>query len=367
MRRIETLILILALGFYFWLLHRFGFSQAFSYIRLVGWGLGLTISLESIARLCNTFGWRTVIPRRHRNLGFGEMFLARIAGEATDYVTPSAQLGGQFVMALLVRDKLPMAKGLASVAIASLAEGVGQIVFITAAVIISIPFEAGLHHDLFWPIVGGMVIAVGLAGGFFFVQMRDPFSWMWKAAARFEVPQLANPDVKAAAAEADQILKDFYSTHSGLFAQASLFYVIAWAMGPVEIYLLMTMLHVHASWMAALVTEALGLLIERATFLIPAKLVSQEGGKALILSLLGYSPWTGFAIGFLRRIKELVWVMFGLIVLGVHRLLGDRLTPAAIPSPNHYAAAGLAPVSTAGDPRRDEIIEVQPTQRGEFS
>ena len=49
------------------------------------------------------------------------------------------------------------------------------------------------------------------------------------------------------------------------------------------------MLHVHASWMAALVTEAMGLLIERATFLIPAKLVSQEGGKALILSLLGYS------------------------------------------------------------------------------
>ena len=365
MRRIESLILILALGFYVWFLRRFGFGQVFSYVRLVGWGLALTIALEAVARFSNTLGWRTVIPNLPPNLGIAELFMARIAGEATDYVTPSAQLGGQFVMALMVRAKLPMAQGLASVAIAALAEGVGQIVFITAAVIISIPFEAGLSHNLFWPIAGGMIIAVGLAGGFFFVQMRNPFSWMWKAAVRFDVPQLANPEVKAAAAEADQVLKNFYRNHRGLFARSSVFYVIAWSMGPVEIYLLMTMLHVHASWMAALVTEAMGLLIERATFLIPAKLVSQEGGKALVLSLLGYSADIGFAIGFLRRLKELVWVLFGLAVLGAHRLLYER-RPSTSMSADRYTAVGRPPISTAADRSRDKVIEVQPAQRGEL-
>jgi hypothetical protein len=73
-----------------------------------------------------------------------------------------------------------------------------------------------------------------------------------------------------------------------------------------------------------LLVEALGLLIERATFLIPAKLVSQEGGKALILSLLGYPANVGFAIGFLRRIKELLWVLFGLSGLTAHRLVMER-------------------------------------------
>jgi len=369
MRRIESLILILALGFYVWFLHRFGFGQVFSYVRLVGWGLGLTIALESIARFSNTLGWRTVIPKLPPNLGITEMFMARIAGEATDYVTPSAQLGGQFVMALLVRAKLSMAQGLASVAIAALAEGVGQIIFITTAILVSIPFEAGLHHNLFWPIVGGMAIAIGLSIGFFFVQMRDPFSWMWKAAARFDVPQLANPEVKASAAEADRVLKDFYRNHRGLFARSSIFYVIAWSMGPVEIYLLMSMLHVHASWMAALVTEAMGLLIERATFLIPAKLVSQEGGKALVLSLLGYSAGIGFAIGFLRRVKELVWVLFGLAVLGWHRLIAERpssivLSSKIQPPPDHIPSRAHASTT---DRKREKIIEVQPAQRGEFS
>lgn len=361
MRRIETLIFVLALGFYVWFLRRFGVSGVFACVRLVGWGLVLTIALEAVSRACNTFGWRCVIPNRPANLGFGEMFMARIAGEATDYVTPSAQLGGQFVIALMVRRKLPMAQGLASVAVAALAEGVGQIVFVAAAIIISIPFEATLHHRLFWPIICGMAIAIGLATGFFFVQMRDPFSWMWKAAVRLNVPHLANPEVKAAAAEADQILKDFYRNHRGAFARSSLFYVIAWSMGPVEIYLLMLMLHVHASWMAALMTEALGLLIERATFLIPAKLVSQEGGKALILSLLGYSPRIGFAIGFLRRIKELVWVLFGLAVLGAHRLVTERSRQGFEVSP--IQSAERPPSVALTDRSREKIIEIQAAQR----
>jgi len=66
--------------------------------------------------------------------------------------------------------------------------------------------------------------------------------------------------------------------------------------------------------------EAVGLLIERATFLIPAKLVSQEGGKALILGLLGYPAGIGFAVGFLRRVKEMVWVLIGLVSLMIHRM-----------------------------------------------
>ncbi|MGA2409615.1 MAG: lysylphosphatidylglycerol synthase domain-containing protein [Candidatus Binataceae bacterium] len=356
MRRIETLILLLALSFYVWFLRRFGLTEVLSYVRLAGWGLALTVALESVARFVNTLGWRTVILNLPSNLGLGELFMARIAGEATDYVTPSAQLGGQFVMALMVRSKLPMAQALASVAIAALAEGVGQIAFITTALIITIPFEAELYH-LFWPIAAGLVIAIGLAAGFFFVQIRHPFSWMWKAAARFDVPQLANDEVKDAAAQADSLLLDFYRYDRGRFVRASLLYLIAWSMGPVEIYILLSLLHVPASWMVALATEAMGLLIERATFLIPAKLVSQEGGKALILSLLGYSAKAGFAIGFLRRLKEMVWVLFGLAILGRHRL--SERTHMRLSDRTHS-------LPDRSREKVEKVIDMQSAQRGEL-
>jgi glycosyltransferase 2 family protein len=331
MRRVETLILLLALGFYIWFLRHFGLSHVLQSVRLVGWGLLVTIALESVARLANTIGWRITIEHYPRELRFSELFVARVAGEAIDYVTPSAQLGGQFVMALMVRRKLAMATGLATVVVASLAEAVGQIGFISGALISALPFEARVYH-LFWPVAGGMIIALGLAGGFFYVQLKQPFSHLWKAAAKFEIPQLANPEVLTAAADADALLTDFYAHHRPRFALACCCYLLAWSMGPFEILIYLRLLHQPMTWMTPLLVEALGLLVERATFLIPGKLVSQEGGKALILELLGYPAGIGFAIGLLRRIKELAWVLFGLTGLSIHRMVTERTTAIATPS-----------------------------------
>ncbi|MGH7842805.1 MAG: lysylphosphatidylglycerol synthase domain-containing protein, partial [Candidatus Binataceae bacterium] len=215
MRRAETLIILLALAFYAWFLRRFGLGQVLEYVRLIGWGLFYTIALEAVARCANTLGWRVVIADHPAGLGLGELFMARVAGEAIDYVTPSAQLGGQIVMALMVRRKLAMAVGLATVVIASLAEALGQIGFISGAIVAALPSADHLHHHLLWPVIAGLVIAIALAAGFFYVQLRQPFSHLWKAAARFQVPQLAKPEVQAAAAEADALLVGFYARHRG--------------------------------------------------------------------------------------------------------------------------------------------------------
>src|SRR5215469_7714960 len=138
MRRLETCFIVLALIFYGWFVSHFGVSELLGYVRLAGWGLALTISLESVSRIMNTLGWRATIDDYPPDLSFIELFAARIGGEAVDYVTPSAQLGGQLVMALTVRKKLRMPKGLASVAVAALAEMIGQIAFITIALMISL-------------------------------------------------------------------------------------------------------------------------------------------------------------------------------------------------------------------------------------
>ena len=323
--RFETLAIALALGFYIWFLRRFGLGQIVEYLRLAAWGLSLTVALEAVARAANTLGWWVTIVDRPRALRFPELFAARIAGEAIDYVTPTAQLGGQPVMASMVRRKLRMAAGLATVMIASLAEAIGQIGFVAAALLIALPIE-GRVQSLFWAVIGGLALALALVAGFFFVQMKRPFSRLLEAASGI-VPMFRDSEVKESAADADAILKDFYANHRLRMIASCACYLVAWSMGPVEIYILLRLLHQPAPLMVLLVVEAVGLLIERATFLIPAKLVSQEGGKALIFAVLGYPAGVGFVVGLLRRIKELVWVLFGLASLAVYRLIAERATP----------------------------------------
>src|ERR1700694_355621 len=186
MRRIETLIVLLALGFYAWFLRRFGWADVLHYVWMAGWGLVLTVSLEGLARLANTLGWRVTIENCPRQLGLGELFAARIAGEAVDYVTPSAQLGGQFVMAMMVRHKLRMAAGLVTVVVAALAEMLGQVGFITGGMLVVLPFEARFHH-LLWPALGGLALAIALAVGFFYIQIKQPFSRLWRAAVHLDL------------------------------------------------------------------------------------------------------------------------------------------------------------------------------------
>jgi uncharacterized membrane protein YbhN (UPF0104 family) len=330
MRRVETYFILIAIAFYAWFLTHYGPGQVIGYVRMAGWGLALTISLETLSRIANTLGWRVTIEHYPPKLRFVELFAARIGGEAVDYVTPSAQLGGQFVMALDVREKLRMPLGLATVIVASLAEAIGQIAFISIALVTSLRLVP-VAASLYWSIVGGFALAVGLAGGFFFVQMKRPFSHLWRAATRFDIARIHTDEIRGSADEADAALLDFYARHRGRLIASCLCYAAAWSFGPLEIYILLRLLHQPASLQIVLLVEAVGLLIERATFLIPAKLVSQEGGKALILGMLGYPPGIGFAVGFLRRIKEMVWVLFGLLSLMIHRMVvrqrGDK--PAA--------------------------------------
>jgi len=331
MRRLETLFIILGLFFYGWFVHSLGLRSVYASLKLVGWGLAVTIVLEALARIANTVGWRVAIENCPRELTFRKLFAARIAGEAIDYTTPSAQLGGQFVMALMVRHVLPIAAGLATVVIATFAEAVGQIGFIRRALLLAGRL-ASSFTNLFWPVIGGLVITVGLAAGLFYVQTKRPFFHLWKAAAKLDLPALATIEVGHASQEADDRLIEFYEHNRVRLLLSCLCYVVAWSLGPLEIYLLLGFLGQKASVEVALLTEALGLLIERATFMIPAKLVSQEGGKALILGILGYPAGIGFAVGFLRRIKELVWVLFGLLALGIYRLNETR-EEAALPQP----------------------------------
>src|SRR5580698_5263571 len=317
MRRVETIIVVLALAFYVWFLSHFGTREVLNYVRLAGWGLAVTISLEALARVANTVGWWVTIGHHGHGVRFSQLFAARIAGEAVDYTTPSAQLGGQFVMAMMVRRNLEMAAGLSTAIIAALCEMIGQIGFITLALLMSIRLVPRAS-DFFWAILGGFVLALALIGGFFFVQRKHPFSYLIAGASK--LPGIDADEYRNSAAEADQILLDFYAHHRVRLALSSLCYLFAWSLGPIEIYILLRLLHQPASAEIALLIEGVGLLLERATFLIPAKLVSQEGGKALIVALLGYPAGVGFAIGFLRRIKEMVWVLLGLLCLMIHRL-----------------------------------------------
>ena len=188
MRRIETLITLIAFQFYGWFLWHFGTASVLRDLRLSWWGLSVTVCLDASLLTANTAGWRAAIVPCPNHLSFRELFAARIAGEAIDYITPTAQLGGSFVSAMMIRDKLSISRGLASTVISSLTEALSKLLFIVAALILSahqLPPSSGLK----WLIAGGLVTTAALTSGFYVVQFKRPFSHLWSVARRLNIGQ----------------------------------------------------------------------------------------------------------------------------------------------------------------------------------
>src|SRR5438105_4469519 len=62
----------------------------------VGWGLALILGQEIVAHVLNALAWRYAFsPDDARAFSLGELVRLRIAGDAVNYLTPTATLGGE--------------------------------------------------------------------------------------------------------------------------------------------------------------------------------------------------------------------------------------------------------------------------------
>jgi uncharacterized membrane protein YbhN (UPF0104 family) len=100
----------------------------------------------------------------------------------------------------------------------------------------------------------------------------------------------------------------------------------AWAIGGLEIYLVLAFLDVGPSLITALVIEAFGAAVKFASFMIPASLGALEGGYIAVFSALGLGGALGLSYTLIRRLREAVWAALGLLWLASLRArpsLGD--------------------------------------------
>jgi uncharacterized membrane protein YbhN (UPF0104 family) len=91
-------------------------------------------------------------------------------------------------------------------------------------------------------------------------------------------------------------------------------HLLAWVLGGFETYAALRILGLPAGAREAIVIEALGHAARAAGFLIPGALGVQEGGYLLICAMYGIGPQDALALSLIRRIRELILGVPGLIL-----------------------------------------------------
>jgi putative membrane protein len=323
-RLVEWGLLIGGVVLFVFLVRRLGATTVLDNLVLVGLGIIPIVLQETLAYTANTLGWWQSFPRPRPAVPFLRLFAARIAGDAVNYTTPTASLGGEFVRTRLLRGLAPTTSLVASVAVAKLSQTLGQIVFVVAGLAIVLE-EASLPPAVRHGLLGGLAAFSLLIVALVIAQRRGMFAPLLRLAHRLGVPDRA-PSFRRSVQRLDDEIARFHGAANGALALSSFCFFLGWCMGVVEIYLILWFLDVPVTVHRAVTIEVLSVAIDSMLFFVPAKAGTQEGGKVLIFTLLGLDPAKGLALGIVRRIRELTWAMIGLAILSRWQLAGSRIT-----------------------------------------
>ena len=113
----------------------------------------------------------------------------------------------------------------------------------------------------------------------------------------------------------DAGLRGYYRTEWRRCMLSVAFHLAGWLIGAMEATIMLWALGIDVSALTATVLEALGTGVRFATFFVPASLGAYEGANAAAFGALGLGAGAGLAFSFVRRARQAVWVVIGLLLL----------------------------------------------------
>ncbi|MDP7426172.1 MAG: lysylphosphatidylglycerol synthase domain-containing protein, partial [Rhodospirillales bacterium] len=166
-----------------------------------------------------------------------------------------------------------------------------------------------------YKIIAGLgLFALGLGTALFFFIQRLKVSTItgtWISRWRFT---RGIEKVMHLVRDVDERLVRFYIHHLRRFSWAVFLALVNWLIGVLEIYATMFFLGHPVSLTDAWIIEAAAQLVRTGTFFIPASIGAQEGAFLLVCSAMTGSSVLGVAVALVRRFREILWILWGLLL-----------------------------------------------------
>ncbi|MCB2101074.1 MAG: flippase-like domain-containing protein [Rhodobacterales bacterium] len=326
MRALKIIYWAVGLGLLALVLTEVDTAAVARHVAHIGWaGLGVVLGIHFLSFMVDTVVWQLtlLVPLTPRWLA--RSWAVKMIGEVFNAVIPAGGMGGEPLKASLLKDRHGIAyrDSMASIILRKTINMGALVVFLMLGFVVVL--RSG---DL--PAGYKTVAALGLAafalGGvlFFAIQRWRVTSltgtWLarWPVARRIEAVLHHVHDMEGR-------LIAFYTGHRGRLWLALVLSLGSWFLGVAEVYAAMGFLGHPVGWGDAWIIETLAQLVRAGAFFIPAAIGAQEGTFLLVVSAITGSADLGLAAGVVRRLREIVWLVWGVAVGGWLSLKGRKL------------------------------------------
>ncbi len=316
LRAALLLVGLLALSFLVWSI---GLSRIWDAAAQVGaGGLGLALLPSLLMYLLEAYGWQLTLGAYARTVSFFKLLAIRAAGEVVNMTTPTAYVGGEPLKAyLLKRDQVPFVDGLASVILAKTVMTIAQLGFIVMGVALAFWLIGQEQSRTQWIAASGLSAGLLVFGvlGFVAVQRWGIFTGALGLLRRAKVRIAYLEARERQFQELDRTILNFYANDRRRFLLSTWCFLLGWLSEALEVWVMLALLGQPVTIGASVAIGGLSSLIKGGSFFIPGSLGAQDGGNLLLVTAFGYSEVAGITFALLRRFREIVWIVIGLVCL----------------------------------------------------
>ncbi len=288
-------------------------------------GFLVIIPLQLVDHSFNALGWRFCFtPDQARGLPFWPLIKGRMAGDGVNYLTPSGTVAGEFIRPGIIEGVRPKEAVDSSVFVAKLSQSLGQPVFILVGLLVMLlaRFNVLAGRELLLSIGASLLVVALVSLALWVLSATDQDGEGGRFLARF-----GGERVRAMRRH----MHGYLNRHRGRFVIGTLFFVLGYGWGMVEVLLICRFMGVAVDPVQALAIETLSNVVDGLMFMVPAKLGTQEAGKALIFRVLGLPAVQGLSFGIVRHVRELVWASAGFAIYALNQRKRGRKAPEALP------------------------------------
>lgn len=313
---------IITLGF---MVYKLGYQDILDNIEKTGgWFLPI-IGSWLVIYLLNALAFRQIIQEQaipESNLPFLTVLRLTITGYAINYITPFVALGGEPYRIMELKKFVGIHKATSSVLLYGMMHVFSHIVFWVLSIVLILavlPLDRTMMIGLAIGFILGILIIMwflsiykkGFTVNTFLLLQKIPF--VKKFATKFLAEKSESLH------EVDDQIRILYAERKSRFLMAMVYEILARVVTCAEIYFTAVAIGLNMSISEALIISSASSLFANLIFFFPMQLGVREGGLALALRSVGLPAEAGVFIGIIMRIREIVWIMIGFILMRVSK------------------------------------------------
>lgn len=287
-----------------------------------GYWLPFNIALWAVVYLMNAASWSVIInDSEHARVPFKYVYRLTISGYVLNYVTPLGLLGGEPYRVMELSPYVGRAKAASSVILYSMMHVFSHFWFWLLGVVLYVltyPIEWGIG------ILLGTIAAVSLLVIYFFMRGYRNGLVVKTFSLLSHIPYVSNwtqrfyERNKEALQRVDSQIAALHAQRKRIFYLSLGLELFARIVSSLEIYVLMRILTPDVTLVDSILIMAFSSLFSNLMFFMPMQIGAREGSIALVSDRLHLTAGFGLFTGILCRLRELSWIVIGLLLIKVN-------------------------------------------------